>query len=257
MSSKNQLLLTVLNIVVFVWTVAVNSLAGATTLLNGRTSGQVSDAYPTLITPAGFTFSIWSIIYILLGAFVVYQALPRNRDKPFNGKISFLFILSGLLNMSWLFLWHYGFMTYSVILMFGLLASLIAIYVRLNIGKAKAPFRERICVHLPFSVYMGWITVASIANVSVALTFVGWDGGGIDPAIWAVLVIAVASLITLTAIATRKDVAYSLVIVWALFGIMSKQSSNQAMFWATGLSSIGILAALAVMTVVSRMRKQS
>ena len=256
MSSKNQLLLTVLNIVVFVVTVAVNSLAGATTLLNGRTSGQVSDAYPTLITPAGFTFSIWSIIYILLGAFVVYQALPRNRDKPFNGKISFLFILSGLLNMSWLFLWHYGFITYSVILMFGLLASLIAIYVRLNIGKAKAPFRERICVHLPFSVYMGWITVASITNVSVALTFVGWDGGGIDPAIWAVLVIAVALLITLIAIAVRKDVAYSMVILWAMLGIMTKQSGNPKVFWATGLSIATIVAALTVMIVASRMKKK-
>jgi len=255
MSSKNWFLLQVLNIVVFAVTIGVNSLAGATTLLNGRTSGQVSDAYPTLITPAGFTFSIWSIIYILLGVFVVYQALPGKRDKPFLDRISFLFILSGLLNVFWLFLWHYGFITYSVILMFGLLASLIAIYLRLNIGKADVSLRERVCVHLPFSIYMGWITVASIANVSVALTFVGWDAGGIDPAIWAVLVIAVALLITLIAIATRKDVGYSLVIIWALGGIMVKQSSNQTVFWATGASIVVILIALVVMTVASRIKK--
>jgi len=208
-----------------------------------------------LITPAGFTFSIWSIIYILLAVFVVYQALPRNRDKPFLYRISFLFILSGLLNVFWLFLWHYGFITYSIILMFGLLASLIAIYLRLNIGKAAVSFKERVCVHLPFSVYMGWITVATIANVSVALTFVGWDGGGIDLAIWAVLVIAVALLITLIAIVARKDVAYSLVIVWALGGIMAKQSSNQTIFWATGLSIVVLLIAVAVMTVPSRLKK--
>jgi len=255
MPSRNLFLLQIVNIIVFVVTVGVNSLAGATTLLNGRTSGQVSDAYPTLITPAGFTFSIWSIIYILLAVFVVYQALPRNRDKPFLYRISFLFILSGLLNVFWLFLWHYGFITYSIILMFGLLASLIAIYLRLNIGKAAVSFKERVCVHLPFSVYMGWITVATIANVSVALTFVGWDGGGIDLAIWAVLVIAVALLITLIAIVARKDVAYSLVIVWALGGIMAKQSSNQTIFWATGLSIVVLLIAVAVMTVPSRLKK--
>lgn len=224
-------------------------------MLNGRTSGQVSDAYPTLVTPAGFTFSIWSIIYILLGVFVIYQALPRNRDASFLGRISFLFILSGLLNVFWLFLWHYGFIAYSVVLMFGLLASLIAIYLRLNIGKAAAPLKERVCVHLPFSVYLGWITVASIANVSVALTFAGWDGGGIDMAVWAVLVIAVALLITLIAIATRKDVAYSLVIVWALAGIMAKQSGNPAVFWATGVSIAVILIAAAVMAVISRLKK--
>jgi hypothetical protein len=243
------------NIVVFLLTVGVNSLAGATTLLNGRTSGQVSDAYPTLVTPAGFTFSIWSIIYILLGVFVVYQALPRNRDASFLSRISFLFLLSGLLNVFWLFLWHYGFITLSVIFMFGLLASLITIYLRLDIGKATVPLRERVCVHLPFSVYMGWITVASIANVSVALTFVGWDGGGIDPAIWAVLVIAVALFITLIAIGARRDVAYGLVIVWALAGIMAKQSGNQTVFWATSVSIVVILIAVAVIAVASKLKK--
>jgi len=254
MSSRNWLI-RVLNIVVFTVTVGVNSLAGATTLLNGKTSGQVSDAYPTLITPAGFTFSIWSIIYILLGVFVVYQALPRNEGKPFLDRISFLFVLSGLLNVSWLFLWHYGLITYSVILMFGLLLSLIAIYLRLNIGKADVSLREKVCVHLPFSVYMGWITVASIANVAVALTFVNWDAAGIDPAIWALLVIAVALLITLAVIATRKDIGYSLVIIWALSGIMVKQSSNQTVLWTTSVSIVVILITLAAMVVVSRIKK--
>jgi len=254
MSSRNQLI-QVLNIIVFAVTVGVNSLAGATTLLNGKTSGQVSDAYPTLITPAGFTFSIWSIIYILLGVFIVYQALPRKEDKPFLDRISFLFILSGLLNVSWLFLWHYGLITYSVILMFGLLSSLIAIYLRLNIGKADVSLKEKVCVHLPFSVYMGWITVASIANVAVALTFLNWDAAGIDPAIWALLVIAIALLITLAVIATRKDIGYSLVIVWALGGIMAKQFSNQIVLWTTSVSIVLILITLVAMVVVSRIRK--
>jgi hypothetical protein len=182
--------------------------------------------------------------------------LPRNRDKPFHEKISFLFILSGLLNVSWLFLWQYGLFTYSVIFMFGLLASLIAIYLRLDIGKADVSLNERICVQLPFSVYMGWITVASIANVAVALTALGWNGAGIDPSIWAAFVVAVALVITLIAIVTRKDVAYSLVIMWALYGIMTKQSGNQTVFWATSVSILVILIALVVIAIASRMKKQ-
>lgn len=239
----------------FAVTVGINSLAGASTLLNGKTTGQVSDSYSTPITPEGFTFSIWSVIYILLGAFVVYQALPRNRGKSFHERISFLFILSCLLNVSWIFLWQYGFFAYSVILIFGLLASLIAIYLRLNIGSSAVQQGERICVQLPFSVYMGWITVASIANVAVALKASGWDGFGIASSTWATLVIAVALIITLIILATRRDVAYSLVIIWALFGIMAKQSGRPTVFWATTASIIVILLALAVMIVASRMKK--
>jgi len=250
------LLLLVLNIIMFAVTVGVNSLAGATTLLNGRTTGSVSDSYPTLITPQGFTFAIWSVIYVLLGAFVVYQVLGRNRDKPFHEKISFLFILSCLLNVSWIFLWQYGLFGYSVLFIFGLLVSLIAIYLRLNIGRDVVPLEERVCVQLPFSVYLGWITVASIANVAVALTAANWDRFGIAASAWAALVIAVALLITLIVIVTRRDVAYSLVTIWALYGIMSKQSGNQTVFWATGISVIVILITL-VLALARTTKKQN
>jgi hypothetical protein len=257
MPPKKLLLLVALNIIIFVVTVGINSIAGATTLLNGKNTGQISDSEPTLITPAGFTFSIWSVIYVLLGAFVVYQVLPRNRDKPFHERISFLFILTGILNVSWLSLWQYEYFTYSVIFIFGLLLSLIAIYLRLNIGKTAVSLGERICVQLPFSVYMGWITVASIVNVAVALTAAGWNRFGIAASTWAGLVIAVALLITLLTIATRKDWAYGLVIVWALYGIMSKQSGNKTVLWATSISIIVILIALAVLTIALRMKKKS
>jgi tryptophan-rich sensory protein len=208
-SSGKSAYLQVTNIIFFVVMVAINALAGSTTFLNGKLSGEISDLYPTLITPAGFTFSIWGIIYLLL-VFIVFQAFPRNRSRSFLHQISFLFALNSIFNVFWLFLWHYEFITFSVGLMFGILATLIAIYLRLDIGKASVPLRERILVHIPFSVYLGWITVASIANVAVALTAVGWDGGGVQPVMWAVLVLAVAVLIALIAIVTRKDVAYSL-----------------------------------------------
>jgi len=255
MSSNKSVFLQVTNVIFFIATVAINALAGSTTLLNGKTSGEISDLYPTLITPAGFTFSIWGIIYTLLLVFIVYQILPQNREQSFLRQINFLFALSGILNIFWLFLWHYEFITFSVILMFGLMATLIAIYLRLNIGRASVPLREKICVHIPFSVYLGWITVASIANVAVALTVAGWDGGGIQPVTWAVLVIVVALLITLIAIATRKDVAYGLVIIWTLAGIISKQVENQSVV-LTGEAGIGIiLTAIVLMAVVSRLKR--
>ncbi|NIV43810.1 tryptophan-rich sensory protein, partial [Candidatus Bathyarchaeota archaeon] len=187
MSSARQPLLRWTNVASFGILVVVNALAGSTRLLNGKTSGEISDFYPTLITPAGYTFSIWGLIYVLLLAFVIYQAMPTNRDKSFLGRISFLFALSTIFNIVWLVLWHYEFLAPSVILMFGLLATLIAIYLRLDIGKGNVSITERIAVHVPFSVYLGWITIATIANVAVVLTAVDWDTGGIDLVSWAAL----------------------------------------------------------------------
>lgn len=255
MSSKGKLvMLQGANILTFVLTVLVNGLAN-TGALNGKTTGEISDLYPTLITPAGYVFSIWGVIYTLLLVFVVFQALPRQREKPFLQEISFLFVLSGLLNVLWLFLWHYDQIALSVLLMFALLATLIAIYLRLQIGRSTLPLKEKLCVHLPFSVYLGWITVATIANVATALTAINWDGFGISNDTWAVLVIIVALAITLTVIITRRDVAYSLVLIWALVGIIAKQTENQGVVITAAASAIIIFVALVAMTVGSRLKR--
>lgn len=255
MSSKGKLvMLQGANILTFALTVLVNGLAN-TGALNGKTTGEISDLYPTLITPAGYVFSIWGVIYTLLLVFVVFQALPRQREKPFLQEISFLFVLSGLLNVLWLFLWHYDQIALSVLLMFALLATLIAIYLRLQIGRSTLPLKEKLCVHLPFSVYLGWITVATIANVATALTAINWDGFGISNDTWAVLVIIVALAITLTVIITRRDVAYSLVLIWALVGIIAKQTENQGVVITAAASAIIIFVALVAMTVGSRLKR--
>ena len=135
MSSFRELvLLQRLNVVVFVVTIIVNGLATSVGL-NGVTTADVSDMYFTLVTPAGYVFAIWSVIYTLLLLFSVFQALPSQRDKPFLKQVSFLFVLSGVFNIVWLFLWHYDQIVLSVVLMFALLATLITIYVRLGIGR--------------------------------------------------------------------------------------------------------------------------
>lgn len=243
------------NIVAYVVTLVVNSLAGSSTLLNGRTTAAVSDAYLTLVTPAGYVFSIWGVIYLLLGAFVVFQVLPNQKDQPYQKQIGALFILSSLFNIVWLFLWQYDYITLSVIVMFAFLATLIAIYVRLGIGKTKASLKENLLVRLPFSVYLGWITIATIANVSAALVSVSWDGFGLSPQTWAILVLAVAAVITLAVIVTRKDVAYSLVVIWALAGIAVKQSLYPDIVLTAEVAIAIVVVALVVTLIAYRLRR--
>lgn len=255
MPAANSAVLKWMNVLAFVLTVVVNSLAGGTTLLGGKLTSEISDANPTLVTPAGYVFSIWGIIYVLLGMFVVFQALRSQVGKDFHERIGWFFVLSSLLNIVWLFLWQYEYLSLSVVVMFLLLASLIAVYLRLKIGKSKVALREKLAVHVPFSVYLGWITIATIADVSVTLVSVNWDGFGISQEMWAVLVVVVALLITLLVVATRKDVAYGLVIIWALLGIAVKQSGSQNIVMLTEVSAVLIALALGVSILFSRLRR--
>jgi benzodiazapine receptor len=256
MANNNSNFLRYANIIFFGLTVVVNSLAGGTTLIGGQVTAAVSDANPTLITPAGYVFSIWGVIYMLLGVFVVYQALPSQQGKEYQSKIGWLFVLSSLINIGWLFLWQFEYLSLSVVLMFLLLATLISIYVRLRIGKSAVSLRERLAVQLPFSVYLGWITIASIANVAATLVSIGWDGFGISPETWAILVAAVALIITILMLFTRKDVAYSLVIIWALVGIGVKQSGNQTILMLVEISAAIVAVALISTILVTQIRKK-
>ena len=256
MEAANSTLLKWMNVVAFALTVLVNGLAGSTTILGGKLTAQVSDANPTLITPAGYVFSIWGIIYVLLGVFVVFQALPSQAGKDYHKRIGWLFVLSSLLNIAWLFLWQFEYLSLSVVLMFLLLASLIAIYLRVKIGKSTVPLREKLAVHTPFSVYLGWITIASIANVAVTLVSVGWDGFGISQETWATLIIIVALLITVLVVALRKDLAFGLVIIWALVGIAVKQSGNQTIVMTAEIGAIIVAIALAASILLAILRRK-
>ena len=246
-----------INIATFVLTVVVNGLAGSTTLIGGVDTAQISDANPTLITPAGYVFAIWGAIYVLLGIFVVFQALPSQEGKEYQGKISWLFVLGSLANIIWLFLWQYEYLSYSIIMMLVLLMSLILIYLRLGIGKSNAPMLERLAVHLPFSVYLGWITIATIANIAVTAVSVNWDGFGINPEIWAILILLVAHTVTMLIIVTRRDIGYTMVIIWALVGIAENQSANPTIV-LLAQGSATIVAILLVATVIlTRLRYET
>lgn len=253
MVTKNSGLLKWLNIIAFVAVVLVNGLAGSTTLIGGQDTAQVSDNNFTLITPAGYTFAIWGIIYTLLGLFVIYQALPSDKGKT-TEKVDWFFILSCIANICWLFLWQFEYLAVSVVLMFLLFASLLKAYLNLGISKSSISWRERIAVHAPFSVYFGWITIASIANVAAALVSVGWNGLGLSAETWGILVILIALLITTLVVITRRDVAYGLVIVWALIGISSGQSGNQNITLLTQISAV-VVAAVIVVTIILQIFK--
>jgi translocator protein len=243
------------NIVAFIVTLIVNGLSN-TTLIGGNTTAEISNRNPTLITPAGYVFSIWGIIYVLLGVFLVYQALPSQKNKPFQKQINGLFILASVFNIVWLFTWQYELLPISIGIIVALLASLMAIYLRLNIGKSNVTLREKLCVHLPFSVYLGWVTIATIANIAVTLVFLGWDGFGISAQTWAILVLAVALLVDIAVIITRRDIAYSLVFIWALAGIAVNQSDNPTIVLTAEIAILTIAVALAATVAVTKLRNK-
>jgi hypothetical protein len=221
--------LSILNLLGFIGTVVVNALANILPI-NNITTGALSDLYPNLFVPAGLTFAIWGVIYVLLGIFVIYPLVPRVRRDPqkvqFVQRIGPLFFVSCLANIGWIFAWHYQVLPLSLVLMLVLLGSLLAIYLRLNIGKSEATKAEKYLVHLPFSVYLGWITVATIANVTALLVDINWNTFGLGEQFWAVAVIIVGIAIALSILFTRRDIYYCLVVDWALLGILLKRLAD-------------------------------
>jgi hypothetical protein len=223
--------LSILNLLGFLGTVIVNYLA-VTLPLNSRTTGELSDQYPNLFVPAGFTFSIWGVIYLLLAIFIIYQLVYAFRktmqNSSFLEKIGILFFVSSLANLGWVFVWHFELVSLSLFLMLILLSSLMTIYVKLQIGKSNSPKSEKYLIHLPFSVYLGWITIATIANATALLVNLGWNRFGLSEPFWTVFVIIVGIAISLIILFYRKDIFYCLVVDWALFGILIKHLNTDA-----------------------------
>jgi hypothetical protein len=225
-SSQSRLLLALVNLVGFLVVVVVNVLA-TTIPLGGMTTGELSDLYPNLFVPAGLTFSIWGVIYLLLGVYVVFGLLfSVRKSEPGNSfmeKTGILFILSCLANAGWIFSWQYRVLPLSLVCMLALLLSLILMYNRLNVGRNDARSSEKYMVHLPMSIYIGWISIATIANVTALLVYYKWDRFGISQQIWAIIMIAIGTVLGLLVLFNRKDIFYALVIDWAVLGILLKR----------------------------------
>jgi hypothetical protein len=232
----------ILVVVAVVATIAINALANILPI-NGQTTGTISDKYPVLFTPAGYVFAIWSLIYLGLVAFAIWQALPAQRDNPRLAAIRVPFLVGSVANMVWIFFWHYEIIPVTELLMLTLLLSLIFIYARLGIGRVEVSRAERWFVHHPFSLYLGWITIATIANTTILLYDLGWNGEPLSPALWTALIIAVAALIAGWLSFSRGDVVYGSVVVWALVGVIVKQGDVRLIAVAAGLAALVVAVA--------------
>ena len=227
----------ILNLFGLVLMLVVNALANALPI-NDITTGAVSDAIPSLFTPAGYVFSIWGIIYLALIGFGIYQALPKQKDNPRLEQIGLWFFISSLFNSAWIFAWHYGQFTLSVILMLGLLVSLLMTYLRSGIvnrtslndsNKSRAArIAEYVFIDLPFGIYLGWISVATIANISSLLVVLGWGGFGFSASVWTIIMLVVGAILGILMTLLRNGVAYPLVIIWAFVGIYVSRADQPA-----------------------------
>ena len=209
--------------VIYIFMIVVNFLANILPI-NNRGTGEISDAYLNLFAPAGPAFSIWGLIYIMLGLYVVYQFMEKDQKKEdLLKKINLLFIITSFANISWIFAWHYDYIGLSVIIMAVLLFLLIKIADIIQLEQLTT--KEKIFVSIPFSIYFGWITVASIANITVFLISIGWNGFGIEEFVWTSIILLVGALIGILRMQKDKNIAYGLVIIWAYSWILFKHLS--------------------------------
>lgn len=235
-----------LNLIALIATIGINGLATGLPI-NGKTTGEISALYPSLFTPAGFTFSIWGLIYIALLAYTIYQLLPAQRDSTTLDRIGPYFKLSCLANALWIFVWHYQVIWLSLVLMLCLLYSLIMIYKCLRSAKPLQP-TDYALVQVPVSLYIGWITVASIANLSALQTGMGWDNVFFAAIFWTQLKLALAGVIAAIMILCYRDAVFGLVVAWAAYGISAKQLATPEV--AGAALTLSLLAVLLIIAVL-------
>ncbi len=207
----------------YVAMVAVNFMANGLPI-NNRSTGDISDAYPNLFAPAGPAFSIWGLIYLLLGGYMLYQFVKKDqKTEELLKKINPLFIATSLANISWIFAWHYDYIGLSVLIMATLLILLIKIADILRTEKFTS--LDKFFIWAPFSIYFGWITVASIANITVFMVSIGWNGFGIADFAWTSIILLVGAMIGILRMRKDNNIAYGMVLVWAYSWILFKHMS--------------------------------
>jgi hypothetical protein len=233
--------------------IVVNGLANALPI-NGQATGEISDRFEVFFVPAGYVFSIWGLIYLALIGFSIFQTLPAQRENPRLRSVGYLYVLSCAANIAWIFLWHFEVFVLTLVAMLALLILLIAIYLRVGIGETLVSTAEKWLVQVPFSIYLGWITVATIANVTSLLDYLGWGGWGIAPEIWAAIMLVAGTVIASAVSITRGDVAYVLVIVWAFAGIVVKHSGTPLVSITAGV--MAVVVALTLLVGVPRRRRR-
>ena len=233
-------------LITYVAMILVNSLANILPINNINT-GDVSDYYGNLFAPAAITFAIWGLIYVLLAAFTLYQFFNIRIDPNKLNKIGIIFSVSSIANLLWIFAWHYLLIQLTLPLMLIMLISLILIAKELKNTELEG--KEKLLVKAPFSVYYGWITVATIANVTALLVGINWNGFGLSEALWTVIILIVGAIIGSVTTLYSKDYFYGLVLVWAYVGILIKHNSSEYFAGEYNQVVITIVCSLVVLVI--------
>jgi hypothetical protein len=226
---------------------------------NGVNTGEVADRFFSYFTPPGYVFGIWGVIYTLMIVFAIYQVRTNQRSEEYLSKIGFLYLIGAFFNITWLIAFHYAFNNNTMLLLtepliIGLLLVLLYTYVKLEIGIKEVPVKEKLAVHLPISVYAGWISLATIANTASLLNEFLTIPIDIQQ-IWTVLVLVVALLITMLMLVLRRDIAYGLVVIWASTGIAIKWTTVEIIpliFWTALIVSIVVALSIILMPIIKK-----
>ena len=246
--------LNILNLVGFIVMIAVNYLSNALPI-GGRTQMDLAEYLGNFFVPAGFTFSIWGIIYLAL-AFFLFHSFRKKKTPEVSENIQsieYLFLVTCLLNAAWLFAWHYLQIGVAMLLMTALLVTLLMIYLK-NHNRSLTGTNFW-AFKLPFQIYTGWISVATIANMAALLTFYNFDGFGIAPQIWGTIMIVIATILGIMMLFKFRDFAYPSVIIWALFGIYSKRAAIAADDLLMEKVALGCMVVLAIAIVFKVLKK--
>lgn len=240
--------------ITFIAMITINALANILPI-NNRTTGEISDAYGNLFAPTGYTFSIWGLIYLLLGGYTLYQLgfFHKKGNYKINrllNEIGIYFSISSVANFFWILAWHYDLIGLSLILMIIILACLIFINTRLK--QEELTSREKLFIRIPFSIYFGWITVATIANITTWLVSINWNGFGISDTIWTIIILIIGAMIGIGTILINRDIPYGLVIIWAYVGIVIKHISKDGFAgqYPAIISTLAICIAISTLAIV-------
>lgn len=253
-SQSTNSILPWLTLLAIISTFAVNVWSNFSPI-NGQTIGEISNTLfaDVQIIPANYAFAIWGLIYLGLFGFGIYQLLPAQRSNPRLQSVRPLLILACIAQAVWVFFFLERQFWLSLVAMLVILLPLILIYRRLGVGRQPVSRGEKWLVQVPFGIYLGWISVATIVNVAIALYSQGWNGSGISPTVWTVLMMAVATLVAAGLTIRHREIAFPLVIIWALVAIAVRQTTIPFIV-ITAIALSFALAVLVFLKVMARPR---
>ena len=246
--------LSILNLVFYVIAFATSSLSQFG-IFGGLTNQEVSAMHETLFTPAGFTFSIWGVIYLSLFGFCIYHLIKAYKsevhDEPSQNvlRIGNWFIINNIATACWVFAFAYELLLLSALLILIQLVSLLIIFINLNLLDKNQTFDSKLFTAFPLTIYFAWICVASIANISLYLDAISWGGFGLQAETWAIIMYSVTFLLTIFILARRSNPFFGLVVIWALYGILQKREADQMVHQNLITLLWAYLAILALLTI--------